>query len=264
MATTVGVVCSIGLGPSRGGREHNGDNYLICRHGRATWRDGQAEASEPRDGHGTLAVVCDGMGDDDDLAATTTVRVLAKLYGSVAPQRPAPAMRHFILDAHHKLHERTRRAGRRLGSTITAVWILGRAAHWVQLGDSRLYLFRDGRLTQLTADHTRGEFARRAGKALPEEKDRLAQAFIFGSNGLGQDEAVHIAVGLDTGAEPLLPGDRLLLCTDGVHGVVDDGSLADVLRNVPEPQAAAVACMERAIARGGTDNVTAVVIRVDA
>jgi serine/threonine protein phosphatase PrpC len=58
-------------------------------------------------------------------------------------------------------------------------------------------------------------------------------------------------------------GDRLLLATDGVFGFVDETSLADVLRNTPAAQSAAVACMERAVARGSNDNLTAVVVVVD-
>jgi serine/threonine protein phosphatase PrpC len=91
----------------------------------------------------------------------------------------------------------------------------------------------------------------------------LAQNFIFGSRGLGDDAELRLEAGRDSGRYRLERGDRLLLCTDGLWGAVDDVSVADVLRHTPDPQAAAVACMERAIARGSTDNITVIVARVE-
>jgi serine/threonine protein phosphatase PrpC len=263
---TIGIVCSVGIGRARGGRARNEDNYLVCTGGKVCWRDGEAEHTEPGDGEGAIVAICDGMGGhrDGEVASTTAVRVLAKLYRPGVPSDGSRAMRRYVLESHRRLHWRARESGPvTMGTTLTSVWLLNGQAAWVQVGDSRLYLFREGKLTQITADHTRNEFARRDGRANPPDGHHLAQNFIFGSRGLGDDSSLRMEAGLDSGAIELVAGDRLLLCTDGLCGVVDDASIGEVLRNTPEPQAAAIACLDRAIARGSTDNITVLVVRVD-
>ncbi|MBW1881316.1 MAG: serine/threonine-protein phosphatase [Deltaproteobacteria bacterium] len=266
MAYSIGLVCSVGVGPERGGRSHNEDNYLICQEGRISYRVADGERTERADGAGVLLAVCDGMGghEQGDLASTVAVRVMAKLYASGRPRDPDRALHQYVLDAHRRLHQRAVVEGRvSMGTTLTACWVLGGYASWVQVGDSRLYLYRDGRLECLTPDHTQREFARRDGVTEGEEAGHLAQNFIFGSRGLGDDAELRLESGRDSGRVPLARGDRILLCTDGLWGAVDDVSVADVLRHTPDPQAAAVACMERAIARGSTDNISVIVARVE-
>jgi len=266
MAYSIGLVCSVGVGPERGGRSDNEDNYLICQDGRVSYRVGDGERVERAEGVGRLLVVCDGMGGHENgaLASTVAVRVMAKLYASGRPRDPDRALHKYVLDAHRRLHERASTAGNvAMGTTLTACWVLGGHASWVQVGDSRLYLYRDGQLRCVTPDHTRREFARRDGVTEGEEAENLAQNFIFGSRGLGDDAGLRLEPGRDSGRVALQRGDRILLCTDGLWGSVDDVSIAHVLKHTPDPQAAAVACMERAIARGSTDNITVIVARVD-
>jgi len=263
MHLTLGVVCSQGVGPTRGGQADNGDNYLICQHGRRSWRQADGESLDYAEGHGTLLAVAASAGEGPrDLAATTTVRVIAKLYGAQTPQKPARAMRRYLLDAHARLHAQTLSRGPRLAASTTTVWILGHTAHRVQIGGCRLYLFRENRLTQVTSDQTTGELALRDALAPPPHPKDLAQAFMFGDLRDSSQSDLRVDPGLDTGAEPLEHGDRLILCSPGLHRAVDDSSLADLLRNVPDPQAAAVACVERAMARGATTNLTATVVAV--
>jgi len=267
MGYTVGIVCSIGVGPERGGREANEDNYLVCQDEQAAWREGDGEHVQPvPGGEGTLLAVADGMGgmEDGELAATVAVRVMAKLYASGRPKDPERALRRYVLEAHDKLHARIGAEKRvRMGTTLTLVWVVDGQAAWVQVGDSRLYLYRSGELRRLTRDQTSREFAVRDGRRAEAYPEELAQSFIFGSRGLGNDATLRLDKAYDSGREPLRRGDRLLLATDGLTGVVDDVSIGDVLAHTHEPQPAAVACMERALARGSRDNVTVLVIRVD-
>ena len=267
MAYRVGVVCSPGVGPERGGREQNEDNYLVCQAGRAAWRVGDREQFEAAHGSGVLLAVADGMGgmEGGEMASTVAVRVMAKLYASGRPKDAETAMRHHVIDAHGKLHAQLSANGKRvrMGTTLTLAWLLGGHLSWVQVGDSRLYLYRDVELRRLTVDHTSREFARRDGRRADAYPEDLAQNFIFGSRGIGKDAELRIDTGKDSGREVLLRGDRVVLCTDGLWGPVDDASIADVLSHIADPQAAAVACMERAIARGGRDNITVLVVQVD-
>lgn len=264
---SVGVVCSVGVGPAHGGRSRNEDNYLLCREGRVAWREGDQEVGYSiAGGPGVLAAVADGMGghEDGELASAAAVQAMARLYHRDPPAEPEPALRAFVQEAHRRLHTRLAATGPvKMGTTLTTVWVLGHRAYWVQVGDSRLYHWRGGRLTRVTRDHTRGEFARRDRRPLPKHPDFLSQNFIYGSRGLGDDTGLRIEPGVDTGTLPLLEGDRLVLCSDGLSGRVDDVWIADVLNRVPEPAAAAVALLEKAIAHHSDDNVTILVLRAD-
>lgn len=263
----VGLVCSLGIGEARGGRARNEDNYLVCREGRVRWRDGDAEAvAEAPVSSAVMLAVADGMGghDDGDLASAAAVQALARLYARPPPPDPESTLRDFFLDGHKRLRARVEVGGKvKMGTTLTAAWILGGRVYWASVGDSRLYHWREGRLTRVTRDQTRGEFARRDNRPLPPHPEHLAQNFIYGSRGLGDDASLRIDKGLDTGSFLLRPEDRVVLCTDGLSGHVEDPWIADLVRNVPEPTACAVTLMERALASGSEDNVTTVVLRAD-
>jgi protein phosphatase len=263
---SVGVVCSVGVGPERGGRASNQDNYLVCRDAELRWREGDAEAVTPvGDVTGVLLAVADGMGghEDGELASASAVQALARLYGP-PPQDPETALHSFLVEGHRAIRARVADSGEvKMGTTLCAAWVIAGRAWWVHVGDSRVYLYRHGRMTRITRDHTREEFALRDSRSLPPHPRFLAQNFIYGSRGLGNDAHIRIDRGLDTGSFALQRDDRVLLCTDGLHGFVDDSGIAEVLQAVPEPAAASVALLERAIARGSQDNVTAIVVRVD-
>jgi protein phosphatase len=263
----VGIVCSVGVGPTRGGRSRNEDNYLICREGEMRFRVADREEIRPTSGEGVLLAVADGMGGhaDGELASSTAVQALARLYARGRPEAPELVLPRFILDAHRQLREMVARNGRvNLGTTLTCAWVFDELLHWAHIGDSRIYLFRDGALQRLSADQTRAEFAARDRRPEPRDGEILAQNFIYGSRGLGDDGGIRLDPGRDSGTLRLRTGDRILLCTDGLSSVVDDARIADALREVPTPVACAEILLERAVALGTTDNVTVLIGRVDA
>jgi len=266
LGVTIGLVCSSGVDTDRGGRSANEDNYLVCRDGQIRFREGEKEVIKAQDGAGVLLAVADGMGGHDDgtLASAAAVQAFSLLYTKGQPEAPELTLHRFVLKAHQRLRATVAQRGDvRLGTTLTGTWLLGRRVFWVHVGDSRLYFCRDGDLTRLTADQTRREFARRDRRELPGDPDRLAQSFVYGSRGLGDDANVRIDPGRDTGSRHLRRGDRLVLCTDGLTNFVDDRRIADALREVPQPAACAEVLLERAIARGSTDNITVMVVQID-
>ncbi len=205
-----------------------------------------------------------GGHEDGEIAAEAAVGALSRFYGLSIQGDPEAELRSFVLEAHGRVRQRVREGGDvRMGTTLTAVWIVGDRAYWTHVGDSRLYHWRRGRITQITHDQTREAFAVRDGRAIPTLPGHLAQNFIFGSRGLGDDGAVRIDRGIDTGALSLRPGDRLLLSSDGLHGHLTEAQIADALTQVPAPQACAVTLGERAIAYESDDNITAIVLSVD-
>jgi serine/threonine protein phosphatase PrpC len=267
LQVSVGQVCHLGVGEAHGGRRRNEDNLLVCRDGRVRWWEeagGLVERAQA--GTGVLLAVCDGMGGhaNGDVASSTAVRVLSKLYQSEPPKSPARVLVNYVHESHRSLHRAATQHGPvTMGTTLTAAWLLDTHVYWVQVGDSRLYLLRGDRLFQLTSDQTRNEFARRDGRPTGPDGAHLAQCFIYGSRGLGHDHALRLDKGIDAGAEPLERGDLLLLCSDGLSGAVDEAGLVRALRAGGDPQALAEALVARALAAPTLDNVTAVVARVD-
>lgn len=265
---TIGVVCSIGVGPNRGGRSRNEDNYLVGRGGEIRFRgdDGETVRKVP-EGEGTLLVIADGMGGHDDgaLASSAAVQAFARFYEQGRPDAPELTLHRFVLSAHRRIRTTLSQRGPvSMGTTLTAGWILEDRLFWIHVGDSRLYHLRGTTLTCLTRDHTRGEFARRDGRRPPKDPDLLAQNFLYGSRGLGEDAAIRIDPGRDTGSMRLAVGDYILLCTDGISRFVDEFRIAYAMHDVPSPAACAEVLAERAMALGSNDNITAIIARVDA
>lgn len=257
-----GIVTAAGF---RGGHPvPNTDNFLLGVDGVVRWGMSGGVQESPTGGAGTLMAVCDGLGEGAELASNSVVRVMAKLYRPGSPRQPAQTLLDYVRRAHDSLHATASRAGPvRMGASLTLAWVLEDRVHWAQVGNTRLYLYRRGRLSRITPEHTHREFATRAGHTVPDEPDTLAQAMVAGSVGLGDDRRLHLEPGLDVGSEWLEVQDRLLLCTDGLVRGLDEVTISDVLRNTREPQDAAQGLVERARVHGSTDHVTAIVARVE-
>lgn len=266
MPYRIGVACSTGVGPERGGRARNEDNFLICCDGRVRYLEEQAERVLDRPGDGVVVAVCDGMGGHDDghVASLTAAKVLSRLYQPGVPSNPERALLRYIRDSHLTLHYKAAEHGPvAMGTTVTIAWLVHGTLSWVNVGDSRLYRLRGDELELLSLDHTRNEFARRDGRTMiSADDDHLVQTFIYGSRGLGDNTALRLEPGLDSGVAPLESEDVLLLCTDGVWGSLDADHIARVLAAQADPQLAADELVRDAIARGTTDNLTALVVAV--
>lgn len=262
----IGVVCSLGVGPEGGGREWNEDNYLVFQDGRGRYRDGKGDAGEILPGNGVMIAVADGMGGHarGDIASLAAVRALTRLLRAGLPEDPEEALRRFVQHAHARLYEQAMAQGvGKMGTTLTVAWVLDGEASWVQVGDSRLYLQRGESITQISRDQTRGEIAARDGRPPPRDPGALVQGFVYGSRGLGDDKSLRLDPGKDSGTLPLAIGDRLLLSSDGLHGVLHERVLGEILRTASDPEAAAEALVARALAQGTDDNLTALVLFVD-
>src|SRR6201997_99913 len=130
-----------------------------------------------------------------------------------------------------------------LGCTFTALVLRGRVAHLLHVGDTRAYRFSGDRLACLTVDHVRNEGPGR-------------------SNTLTRALGVEAEVRLDYATQPVALHDRFVLCSDGVHGVLTDQGIADILRERSAPEDTAGALVAAALQSGSTDNCTALVLDV--
>jgi len=147
-----------------------------------------------------------------------------------------------------------------MGTTLTLAFISGRRLFVIHAGDSRCYLCRDGELQRLTEDHTVTAELVRRGALSPEEARRHPHRHVV-TNVLGGG---HAGVRVEVRRAELEAGDGLLLCSDGLTDMLDDGRIAAILTAESEPEAACRLLVEAANAAGGKDNITAVVARFEA
>lgn len=219
-------------------REHNEDSLLV---------------------RPPLFAVCDGMGGHKagEVASDIAVRVLA----AKAPRRPdAQGLKLAVEQANvsiiHAVHEGEGREG--MGTTCTAAILEGQRLIIAQVGDSRAYLLHAGTLQQITRDHSLVADLIDSGEITPEEaRNHPWRSYITR------------ALGLDPRVEPdiyelnIHPGDRLMLCSDGLYSMVHDDKIADILNRTESPQKATDRLVKAALDAGGSDNVSVIVIDAD-
>ncbi|MGI9188157.1 MAG: Stp1/IreP family PP2C-type Ser/Thr phosphatase [Gaiellales bacterium] len=199
--------------------------------------------------------VADGMGGAraGEVASAMAVAALHGFDGG--EQQLAQA----IEDVNLRIHDASRNDASLLGmgTTITAAMIDGEALVLAHVGDSRAYVLRAGQLRQLTDDHSLvGELIRR-GALTPEEAERHPQRSVI-TRALGADETVDV----DVLRVPVETGDLILLCSDGLTGMVGDAELARILRGGGDLNQLAQQLVTAANRAGGEDNITAVLLRI--
>jgi serine/threonine protein phosphatase PrpC len=147
-----------------------------------------------------------------------------------------------------------------MGTTVTMAYNFGSRLFLVHVGDSRCYLFRGRQLHRLTHDHTLVEEMVRRGELQPEEAAHHHLRHVITNVVGGPDQGVRV----ECHRIDLEPDDRLLLCSDGLTGMVPDERIAAVLQADHEPRTACERLVAEANEHGGTDNVTVIVTRFDA
>ena len=204
-----------------------------------------------------LYVVADGMGGHNagDVASEVAVNTLAAL----APTIPdVDLLGRAVESANHAVITEAQKAGfEGMGTTMTACVVQGDKIAIAHVGDSRAYLLHTGKLQQLTRDHSWVADMVEQGKLTPDEArihpNRSVITRALGSDPMMQPDLYEI-----TASE----GDRLLLCSDGLTGMVDDGSIQAMLARIRDPQRCAAALVKEAIANGGSDNITVIVVDI--
>jgi PPM family protein phosphatase len=218
---------------------------------------------------GLLLLVADGMGGAaagrlaSGLACTFILTELQDGWlcdRDTTPQRFARRLQQAVEKANARMHQHSQRhpetAG--MGSTVTAAGVLGGYAYLAQVGDSRAYLTRSGMTTQLTRDQSLTQQMIDVGVLRPEDAESSAHA-----NVILQALGVNPTVQVDVTCQELCRGDVLLLCSDGLHRLVQPEEITEAVQWLVNPTAVCEQLIEVANARGGPDNITVLAARFD-
>lgn len=256
-------------------RKNNEDHYDVVRRHRSRdvlFTNMPRELLPQTREESYTMIVADGLGGcaSGEVASMLTLRTAWELttaafnwpfkVGARGPEEVMEQLRaygkrmHQVLIAHGK--EKPELAG--MGSTITGILLIGADAFVGHVGDSRAYLLRGNALRQLTHDHTQAQQMVDAGLyASVADTPRFMRHVLVNCLGGNYDD-VHV----ETHHVPLRPGDRLLLCTDGLTDMVNDLEIASILNRLPAPVEACQALVDAALEHGGRDNVTVVVAAI--
>jgi protein phosphatase len=204
--------------------------------------------------------VADGMGGHavGDLASRLVIDALSRLASPVSMKTLIADARTRLQTANRQLRdEAARRQVQRIGSTVVVLLACDRFCGYLWAGDSRIYLYREGQLRQLTRDHSQVEQLKSLG-VLTEEEARHHPAQHMITRAVGATDVLE----LDDDAIEVADGDVFLLCSDGLSNELSDDEIVAVLTSA-ERENASEELVELALARGGRDNITAVVVQAE-
>jgi protein phosphatase len=249
-------------------REHNEDNFLVAdltRRSRGLLEANRATTIGPQ---GAVFAVCDGMGGAaaGEIASQLAVDILYERLVDGLGDRPvkrddlARRLVHAVEAAGLRIfHEaKADRSRRGMGTTVTAAALVDDILFFAQVGDSRGYILRGDTLVQLTRDQSLVNQLIEAGQLTEEEAETFEHNNII-LQALGTSDTVQVDL---TYAE-LRKGDVLLLCSDGLSGMVRFEEIREILRSGAEPLEICKALTERANQAGGHDNITVIIVEFD-
>ena len=233
-------------------RETNEDSYLY-------WESADDQEFLRK---GRLAVIADGMGGHEggQEASRLAVETVREVYGNAFSDDPQTALIESFAAAHTRIvnYAEQHPAFQGMGTTCTAFVLLGHQLYFAHVGDSRLYLIRDSRILRLTRDHSYVGRLVESGLVRAEDAERHPQRHIL---------TAALGAGLEVAAEGgeqgmlLQDGDNLLLCTDGLWGVVAEDELEHAVSKYA-PAECCAALIKLARERGGPDNITLQVLHI--
>jgi len=219
------------------------------------------EDAAERERRGVLVVVADGMGGSraGEVASRLAVQTVIQVYRDGKSGNPLDDLYHAVEAANHVVHTESVSHSdmNGMGTTCTALVVRGGDAFLAHVGDSRAYLVQGGRLRQLTQDHSLVAQLVREGQLTPEQaRSDPRRNVVTRSVGV----SAHVEIDAQRFDSVLGEGDTLLLCSDGLHGLVADPELSDLARE-PSLEDGCKRAIAMANSRGGPDNITVVLAR---
>jgi serine/threonine protein phosphatase PrpC len=205
-----------------------------------------------------LWAVADGMGgyENGAWASGTIVEALQAVTAGGDFDGDAAEVAQAIHKANTTINDQVQATGHNMGSTVAALMIQGKQFVVFWAGDSRVYLLRDGQLYRMSQDHTQVQDMVDRGLLTPEEAVEHPMRHVI-SRAVGVEPALEI----DAIADEAAVGDVFMICSDGLHGLVQDEEIGGAL--AMHPADAAKHLVELSLSRGAPDNVTVVVVACD-
>lgn len=234
-------------------RELNEDNW------------GKAEMIMPDQQPCGLYIVADGMGGHEggEIASNITVQAIREQFLNNPPSTDSTTFEDWLKEATNIANEAViteqgdrQQRSEKMGSTLVMALVFGNQAYIANVGDSRAYLLNDT-IRKITADHSLVERLVELGQITAEEARNHPQRNVIYST-MGDREKMHV----DVYRENLQSGDRLLLCSDGLSGMVEDEDLLQISQTYNDPEDVCRAMIEAAKEGGGKDNITAIIIQM--
>ena len=216
----------------------------------------EPEAEEQFLRKGRLAIVADGMGgyEGGQEASRLAVETVTSFYRDFTGDDPQQALVEALHSAHQRIREQAAAhlefAG--MGTTCTALAIVHECLYYAHVGDTRLYLVRNGQITQVTRDHSYVARLVESGVLSREEAEHHPQRNILTA---AMGTGVELVLDSPGRPEPLQARDLVLLCTDGMWGQMRDSEILDILQN-HKPHESVRELIRLARERGGPDNIT--------
>jgi protein phosphatase len=247
-------------------REHNEDNFIVADLTKASRGLMETDRNQLIGERGVLMGVCDGMGGAaaGEVASQLAVDIIyQKMVGGDTPHdhdEIAARLVHAIEAAGLRIFSEAKldRTRRGMGTTSTIAAMLDAHLFIGQVGDSRAYILRGDRLVQVTRDQSLVNQLIEAGQLTEEEAETFEHNNII-LQALGTSDSVQV----DLTFVELKRGDTLLLCSDGLSGMVRNEEIREILRSVDEPLEACKTLTDRANQAGGHDNITVVVAKFE-
>jgi len=212
-------------------------------------------------------VVADGMGGhhDGEKASAVTTRILASsITNSVympmlvsASDADRIPLTEALIKGVKQANDEVLRLVPEGGTTVTAVAVIGDLAHIAHVGDSRAYLITTDGVEQITRDHSLVQRLIELDQLTPEEAEVHPQKNVL-YRALGQNETLEV----DSSIRRLPPNSRVLICSDGLWGLVEEQEIFEISMNSADPQQACDKLVALANTRGGIDNITAIVLKI--
>lgn len=247
-------------------REHNEDNFLVAdlTRGRRSLMEGDREQSiGPK---GTVFAVCDGMGGAaaGEVASQMAVDIIYERLCSGDPPRSRDELGRRLVAAIEEAglrifnEARADRTRRGMGTTATVAALVDDRLFLGQVGDSRGYVLRGDQFVQVTRDQSLVNQLIEAGQLTEEEAETFEHNNII-LQALGTSESVQV----DLTFVDLKQGDTLLMCSDGLSGMIRSDEIREVLRHCPDPLEACKQLTDKANQAGGHDNITVLIVKFD-
>ncbi len=245
-------------------REHNEDNFLVADLTRRSRSLMEADRQQLVGERGTVMGVCDGMGGAaaGEVASQLAVDIIYEKLSQGEPPADRDELGRRLVRAVEEAgirifnEARADRTRRGMGTTSTVAALLDSTLFVAQVGDSRAYILREGKLAQVSRDQSLVTQLIEAGQLTEEEAETFEHNNII-LQALGTAETVQV----DLTYVDLREGDTLLVCSDGLSGMIRADEIREILSSFPEPIEACKVLTERANLAGGHDNITVIVAR---